>query len=599
MSSILSLESVVRNNGGEPAAKLANLQRRSSYQYFPGQRIQPTLPYLRQYEFYNFDESYFFPFQPPTIRCPDRATDAMLNLSTSIDDLIAHRIDDDDLRHAILNSSVDPFVEFLASLVRHSADIHPPLLTKIFFGIAQRLADPHGGPTEITALKLLYLQFPDASDRHHLLTRLVKIGTDDSLREFTYLIVQHPPAGALQAAAPFVPLFSATNNHAAENLFPGLLDGLSQPPLAAAILDVANFFFRNGQTKKHAASDRVEHLLRLTEAVVAHLERLQAPVAGDHEQLRSRQEQVAQGLPLAISLSDALALIGDDRAVPMLQRMAQLKHRRLRVESTAALIRLSQSADSSDPQTEASFLAMAAQPVVRLRVLAYAEELGILDRVAAEFTSPVAVAEAELVAYLTQPTQMGVPPVRCELIDSRTLYWPGYEELRNCYLFRFVYHAAQTGDQPTEYHSIGIVGPLVHAFHADLADLPIESIYSAFAGWQAEHEGIQEFDATNPKNLREPAVVQMLEILKERDFEDLKPAIVASFFDHWLLSANARFHGVPGVVVIDQDARHMWFSSAGRSRPIGTAEAYFIFKGQRLLRSFNADGFDDENTDTY
>ncbi len=88
---------------------------------------------------------------------------------------------------------------------------------------------------------------------------------------------------------------------------------------------------------------------------------------------------------------------------------------------------------------------------------------------------------------LAQPTFFGIPPAELKLVDSRTQFWPGYETPVHCYLFRYAY---RFGDG--QYSNVAIAGPLVHAFAADLSDLPPDDIYAVYAGWHVEHESIYE-----------------------------------------------------------------------------------------------------------
>ena len=68
-------------------------------------------------------------------------------------------------------------------------------------------------------------------------------------------------------------------------------------------------------------------------------------------------------------------------------------------EAAAALARL------GDEDGKQELVALAAEPVARLRVLAYARELNLLDEVEENYRSPVAEAEAELCAWLAEPTR--------------------------------------------------------------------------------------------------------------------------------------------------------------------------------------------------
>ncbi len=420
---------------------------------------------------------------------------------------------------------------------------------------------------------------PKFADRHLVLSRLGRMATPTSLRAVGAHLVDDPPVGLEAASAALLPLFALPSTELAATLFPDLLTCLANPDLAAGVLDLANHHTRAGRLTPHPAQDRWQELQRLTEAVVAQLSSAQKQAAASSVDRKATQAVVAHSLPLAVSLADALGLMGDRRAVPTLERLCELQHRRLRVEAAAALCRLGQEAAAD------LLITMAAEPVVRMRALAYAEELELLDRVDEELRSPLAVAESHLYAFLAQPTQMGVPPRHCELVDMRTLAWPGYEEPRDCYLFRYEFSVVGQDGEPRTVSNLAIAGPLVHAFHADMAELPVEDVYAAFAGWQAEHDEIQtqgwpprKMDADTAALLRKG----------EAEFSEFEPLATGDFFGDKLLIARARRDDLEGTVVIDA-MRVDWYPSTGRRRPIGPAEAFCIYKGRRLLASFNSE----------
>src|SRR6185312_3349414 len=130
---------------------------------------------------------------------------------------------------------------------------------------------------------------------------------------------------------------------------------------------------------------------------------------------------------------DALALIGDKSAVGKLYQALRVGHRRLRTEAAAALARLGE-AQGADELAQ-----LAAEPIARLRVLAYTDELGLKEKIDPQYTTAVARAEAELCVWLAEPTQYGVPPTSCELFDCRRQHWPGFDDPVDCFLFQFQY----------------------------------------------------------------------------------------------------------------------------------------------------------------
>jgi hypothetical protein len=213
-------------------------------------------------------------------------------------------------------------------------------------------------------------------------------------------------------------------------------------------------------------------------------------------------------------------------------------------------------------------------------VLAYADELGKTSEVDQQYRTGPARAEAELALWLAQPSQMGVPPNACELVDQRTRHWPGYEQPVDCYLLRFMYLVDEI-----EFSNIGIAGPLTHAFSADLSDLPPDDIYAAFAGWQAVHDEITETDVDRLDERGRAAVARLERVLADEDYEKIEPQILGAFFGDEVLVATAMRGQMPGVAVVDSQ-RHAWWPRGANRRPIGLEEAYCIYKGRKLLEAF-------------
>ena len=121
---------------------------------------------------------------------------------------------------------------------------------------------------------------------------------------------------------------------------------------------------------------------------------------------------------LAVALCDACALLGDTLAIGKLRQALPLRHRRLRTEAAAALARL------GDEEGLESLVSLAAEPICRLRVLAFAEELGLLDRVEPQHRTLAAQAESELALGWPSRDRWGLS-ARLELIDERTHSGPG------------------------------------------------------------------------------------------------------------------------------------------------------------------------------
>jgi hypothetical protein len=198
------------------------------------------------------------------------------------------------------------------------------------------------------------------------------------LSAFTELIVGDPPTDATAAAVVFGPLMQNKDYDPAA-LFPRLFDALARPAVAPAIIDLANFVTREQLTDEHPAVGRKEQLGMLLGELIQRLGRIEE-CPGEFADERQLAAIVTEGVSLAVSLCDALALIGDSAAVGKLYQALELRHRRLRTEAAAALARL------GEQQGREVLVSMAAEPVARLRVLAYAAELGIEESLDEKFT---------------------------------------------------------------------------------------------------------------------------------------------------------------------------------------------------------------------
>ena len=474
----------------------------------------------------------------------------------------------------ILHADNHDLVTLLSELASRPAP-QTPVAQTLMVTVLQRLSTRASATANVSEqippqhLAALYHHWQHADVTRVWLLRCLALQYDhNSLTTFAELLVDDPP---VDAATALTPLFQSKQYDPAA-LFPRLLDGLSYTSLAVLILDLANYTVREKLVDHHPAENRQSELIRLLGGLVRELEQLdQKP--RESETRSTDAERVSESVSLAVSLCDALALIGASNAISQLYQAMELRHRRLRLEAAAGLIRL------GEDQAQQTLIQMAAEPVVRLRALAYAQELGLIDQVKEEFKKPEAEAEAEVAWWLSQPTQMGIPPTTCDLVDSRTQYWPGYDTPVRCFLFRFTY---QFGD--SHYHNIAISGPLTHAFATSFSDLPIEDVYAGFAGWHVDHEEIYEveIDPANPT----PIVTEYLTRIEREGYEVLTPSLLAFFLGDQALVAKAVHDGEPGYVLLDND--HVYWRPQGPNDPqLLAVDAYGIHKGHKILRAFN------------
>ena len=427
----------------------------------------------------------------------------------------------------------------------------------------------------VPVVEALYRRLgPHSRARCYLLQLLSASGGPAELSTFTELVISDPPSDAKSALVAFGPLFQHSEVDAA-SIFPRLLDAIQHESVAAPTLDLANHWVRSEQLAQHPATDRSRQLAALLGELVQRLGQLEESPDKYAATAGQLAQQIEDSIALAVALCDALALSGDRAATGKLYQALEVRHRRLHAEAAAALARLGESAGGD------ALVALAADPVMRLRVLKYADELGLSDRIDEQFTSEMARAESELALWLAQPAQVGIPPVRLELLDSRTLYWPGYEEPVDCFLFRFTYQIDQHA-----YSNVGIVGPVTHAFAADLLDLSPDDIFAAFAGWHVEHAEIFELDVNELNEAQRVDVARLERRLRDDRFDELEPQLLGFFLGDRVLAARASREGAAGTAVADaRDS--LWFPSRNSRRPIGATEALYIYKGRRLLRTFN------------
>jgi hypothetical protein len=484
--------------------------------------------------------------------------------------------------------------EFVAALVEQDEQLSPAgdalLLAGLIgwvqtqrqaIGGKQRPAPDNGDAAALReSLVSLYSHLgPKSRARGQALVWLASRADADDLRAFAQLLVDDPPSEEGDLVQALAPLFTP-RKYDVSALYPKLLEALSHPALAAGVLDLANYLHRTGIVATHPATERTGEMVELLGQMARSLARLEEQPHEHGDSAIELSRRVAGSVALTVALCDAVAQLGATEAIPKLYQVLDLAHRRLRTEAAAALARL------GEPRGADELVKMAAEPVARLRALAYAKELKVADKIDAKFRTPAARAEAELTVWLAEPTQFGIPPAQCELFDQRRQFWPGYTEAVECFLLRFTYAITVEGEGERTYSNIGIAGPVVHAFTADLADLPPDDIYAAYAGWQAEHAEIFEHDVSRLSRSEQTEVVRLERRLHDAGFANIQPQQMGYFFGERALAALVQRDGLPGVAVADfQDI--LFVPNHHTRRPLGVREVYSIYKGRKLLRTFN------------
>ena len=439
-------------------------------------------------------------------------------------------------------------------------------------------ADPdrHWKSERFHLVRTLYRYAPGESDlRNHLLRWLATEGSDEAIQIWTDLICDDPPEHRLGIVLAFSPLMQREFLPMDEMLSQLVNNAVVHSQIAPAIFDLFNYYYRHEKIEIHPAEERTTELTELLGQLVGQLGKIEEGNFPSDLGAGQINQLVSDSVALIVSLCDTFAQLEHEPAIGKLHQALQLRHRRVQTEAAAALARL------GDEMGRSSLIALAEQPVSRLRVLAFAEELGFKDEISLELQGEIALAESHLAIWLSEPAQMGLAPSKIEFIESREMYWPSYEHPVHCYLFKYTY-----GSGEQSHSNIGVCGPMTHAFAADLQHLNHDEMYAAFAGWQTVHNEIYQISLGRAQQTFPNDWRRLLANLEAEGFDEFEPQTAASFFGELILIADATREGQSGTAIIEGE-RTSWFSHGNPSAPIDWQMAYAIWRGQHLLASFN------------
>ena len=286
-------------------------------------------------------------------------------------------------------------------------------------------------------------------------------------------------------------------------------------------------------------------------------------------------KMLGEAVALAVSLCDTVGLIGDESSIGKLNQTIDLKHRRVQCEAAGALARLGVELGQK------RLLDMTADPAARLRAIHYLDELGSGDSVDPQYRSDEATAEAELALWLTQPGQMGVPPTAIEVIDSRRMLWPSFNDPVDVFLLRFEYNFG-----PQTYSNVGITGPVTFAMSSDVANLPTDDIYAMYAGWHAEHPEIFVVAQDQFNDVQKRVMGTYQKHLERLGYESIRPELLGFFLDEQSGVFSAEREEIACIVVTD-GLETIEQVVAGRLRPLTPGDVFNLYKGRKMLRTFN------------
>lgn len=416
---------------------------------------------------------------------------------------------------------------------------------------------------------------PENCLNRFLLLHLLAIArTQESLMLLVSYLKVNPPANWIEAAQVLSPLMQY-RDWQVHAVFPELFNAIEHPSIASPVLDLGNYVTRLKLIAPHPATGHVETLNRLLSAVTRRLERFEQDPSTLGDDVPTVQERLAQAVSLSVSLCDALGLIGHETSRPRLEQTMQLRHRRVQCEAAGALARM------EDSGGRERLLSLASEPSARLRVIAYAEELGFENEIEMRYRTEAAMAESEVAIWLAQPDRFGIPPTTVEMIDQKQWMWPGFNDPVDCFLVRFHYDLGQRS-----YSNIAISGPAVFALSCDVADMQVDDIYAIYAGWQAEHDDIFIVPASQ-LNKGQTRIVEALQVHLDRaGYEELTPELFCVFLDEHAAVYGATREGKPCRVLTD-GLETVHIPLAARLRPLQPVDIWNLYKGRKVLRTFN------------
>lgn len=415
----------------------------------------------------------------------------------------------------------------------------------------------------------------DATSAAHALQMLAAQKSSDAISELSAILQHDPPRDWKLVALALSPLWSA-GPEILEQFFEELATAACQPSTLSVLLDLAGYAQRTGKLAEHPWEHRADEFAALLGSVTARLHGLEREPRKFGSDVQEVQRVLADSVALSVSLCDGLGLMRSEQSAESLLRALELSHRRIQTEAAGALARLGNSAGKQ------RIIELASDPVARLRAVNYAEELGFAEQIDESYRLPVSLAESELVSWLSQADHFAVPPSHIELLDSRTMYWPSYEEPRDCYLFRYEYELG-TG----VLSNIGIAGPVTHAFQADLQSLELDDVYAAFAGWQAEHDEMYEIPMPLLNAPQRREADRLLRHLEEHQLEIVEAIALTFFFGELAILAEVQLGGQRAAAITDGlELLHQRLSSSPNS--LTPSMLLAIYRGRKLLRTFNS-----------
>ncbi|AMV34409.1 hypothetical protein VN12_19955 [Pirellula sp. SH-Sr6A] len=396
-------------------------------------------------------------------------------------------------------------------------------------------------------------------------------GHSTAIRMGIDLLLQQPPDAWTSASLALSPLLQI-DDWDTSIVFPRVFD-TANPSILSSALDIANHLFTQRKVDSHPAKERYPLFVKLLGEMVQRLGVLEENPSKFGDSAESIQRILFDSVSLCVSLCHTMSAIGDASCIGKLNQALELKHRRIRTEAAFALGKLGEQ-HGIDALVE-----MAIDPAVRTRVLAYSEELGCIEKIDEQYRSILALAESQLAQWLAQVENMGLPPTRLELLEQRTLPWPGFESPQECFLFRFGY-----GMRDSEFSNVGFAGPTSKAFSQDLANVSMDDAFAIFAGWDIEHPEAYETPADRLSTSDEATMMEWGQMLQPDKFEVVEPAFLAHFFGNRVLVGMGEKGGRKQPFAFD--GKELVTLPSLAPSPDALTLTYYLWRGREFFHTF-------------
>jgi hypothetical protein len=116
---------------------------------------------------------------------------------------------------------------------------------------------------------------------------------------------------------------------------------------------------------------------------------------------------------------------------------------------------------------------------------AYLEELGRDDLIPEAANEPNFRAMADMCDWLAHPQEFGRPPDEIELYDTRELFWPPTNDVRQLWLFKYRFIAEENGE--SDDWGLGLYGSATFSlFDETNSEMAPEDVYALHCCWELE-----------------------------------------------------------------------------------------------------------------